>query len=658
MAASFLGKLLVKIEGDNSDLDKSIDKSEGSVKKFSKLAVAAYAVVGVAIIAVGKKLSTLAAGAEEIRSKFNTVFGATAREIRNWAKTYSDAVGRSETDTLAFLSSVGDLLKPLGFAKEDVDGLSKSFVTLANDVGSFNDVPTADVIRDFNAAITGSPETVKKYGVVVNEATIKAEAFASGIGDGITRLTAQEKALATYNLILKGTTDAQGDLLRTQDSNTNVMRRLANANKELGIVLGDTINEGLTPMAKATGTLVIKFTEWLKKSKEINDIMAEVGETGKTTATDVELLTEAIARQNQVIIQGEAQANRQGAARGLELQREQLAILEEQLRIARQLETAQAREAAVRIQFAGTIKEVEFAIIAQAAAEAEALKFTEARVKAQAELGAEFIKIDEAAKLGLVNAEVEKRKALQTTLNDLIEFGFTAEGKGIENILGFAEQRNVLLNEQDEIVLKLHEDTTVMFGTVDAGLDNQIDKLEEVNQTYLALAEDGLGAFASSFTDITEKSVSGWDVIKQAGKDAISSFLIGLSKMAVTEAALAFVRLDIPRGIGFLAAASGAVAAAGFVQNLAEGGVIQPATGGVPAVMAEAGVPEMAMPLTSSAINPFADAVANRISTTTNNNTQNFNSMFSLNDENKIREVARRLFPFLRDEEQRRGILV
>ena len=186
----------------------------------------------------------------------------------------------------------------------------------------------------------------------------------------------------------------------------------------------------------------------------------------------------------------------------------------------------------------------------------------------------------------------------------------------------------------------------------------EIVKVEEVNQTYLALAEDGLGAFASAFTDITEKSVSGWDVIKQAGKDAISSFLIGLSKMAVTEAALAFVRLDIPRGIGFLAAASGAVAAAGFVQNLAEGGVIAPATGGVPAVMAEAGVPEMAMPLTSSAINPFADAVANRISTTTNNNTQNFNSMFSLNDENKMREAARRLFPFLRDEEQRRGILV
>ena len=146
MAASLLGKLLVKIEGDNSDLDKSIKTSEGSVKKFSKLAVGAYALVGVAIIAVGKKFSKLAAQAEEIQSKFNVVFGRTAREVQDWAQTYSESVGRSTSDTLQFLGSIGDLLKPLGFAKEDVDDLSKQVVTLANDLGSFNDMPTADVM--------------------------------------------------------------------------------------------------------------------------------------------------------------------------------------------------------------------------------------------------------------------------------------------------------------------------------------------------------------------------------------------------------------------------------------------------------------------------------------------------------------------------------
>ena len=73
--------------------------------------------------------------------------------------------------------------------------------------------------------------------------------------------------------------------------------------------------------------------------------------------------------------------------------------------------------------------------------------------------------------------------------------------------------------------------------------------------------------------------------------------------------------------------------------------------------MAEAGVPEMAMPLNSAATDPFADKIASRINSSTTNNTQNFNSMFSLNDENKMREAARLLFPFFEDEKQRRGIL-
>ena len=660
MAVSFLGKLLVKIEGDNSDLDKSIKGSEGSVKKFSKLAVAAYAVVGVAIIAVGKKFSKLAAQAEEIESKFNVVFGKTAREIRDWATTYSDSVGRSTTDTLGFLGAIGDLLKPLGFAKEDVDNMSKTVVQLANDLGSFNDMPTADVMRDIEAALTGSFEVTKKYGVVLNETVIKQEAFNRGLFDGKGVVDAQVKAQIALELIMKGTADAQGDLLRTQDSNTNVMIRLESATKDLGIVLGQTLNEGVTPMAKATGTLVIRFTEWLKKSKEINDVMAQVGETGKTTVTEVETLQAAINKLNDEIAQGEA-TGRKEAERGLETRRAQLAIVEEQLRVARQLETAQAREAAVRIQFAGTIKEAELAVIAQAAAEAEALKFTEARVKAQAELGAEFIKIDEAAKLGLVNAEVEKRKALQTTLNDLIEFGFTAEGRGIENILTFADARNVLLEDQLETIVQVSDAQALIHAEGMIGIGRQSEAVEELTVDYQDLANSGLGAFAQAFQMVGEEGVTAMDVIKQASKDAGVAVLNSLGQQALARAALAFAipfGAGIPTALKFGAAAALAFAGAGIIQNLAEGGVIQPATGGVPAVMAEAGVPEMAMPLTSSAINPFADAVANRISTTTNNNTQNFNSMFSLNDENKMREAARRLFPFLRDEEQRRGILV
>ena len=631
MAASFLGKLLVKIEGDNSDLDKSIKKSEGSVKKFSKLAVGAYALVGVAIIAVGKKFSKLAAQAEEIRSKFNVVFGRTAKEVKEWAKTYSDSVGRSITDTLQFLGSIGDLLKPLGFQKDAVDDLSKVVVTLANDLGSFNDMPTADVMRDIQSAMVGNFEVTKKYGVVLNEAVIKQEAFNRGLFDGKGVVDAQTKAQIALDLIIKGTSDAQGDLIRTQESATNVTLRLEAANKDLGIALGTAINEGLTPMKSITADLVKGLADWITKLNEARGIIDDLKDG--TISTDVTLQQ----LQNTLDILNK---RREQAGRGTSQQlKDEIEAVEKLIANYDHVHDRINRNAEARLLYAN--------VQGDAAKRKEIIDETEERAAKELEKLRFDALTDQEKQIELLQVQIDHWALMRS------------EGADVQELLNeLVRQRNELLKEEDEIVLKLHEDQTVMFGTVDAGIDTQIEKAEELNQTYLNLAEDGLGAFASAFADITVQSVSGWDVIKEAGKAAISSFILGLSKMAITEAALAFVRLDIPRGLGFLAAASGAVAAAGFVQNLAEGGVLAPATGGVPAVMAEAGVPEMAMPLNSAATDPFADKIASRINSSVTNNTTNNNSMFSLSDDNKKREAVRQLFPFIIDERQKRGMII
>ena len=640
MAASFLGKLLVKIEGDNSDLDKSINKSEKTTKKFSKFAIAAYAAIGVAIIALSKKAVKAFAVQEQAEAKLNATIKSTGQ-----------AAGLTSKELLNMATGLQQVTK---FGDEAIIGAESLLLTF-KDIGGDIFPRALESILDVSEAMgQGLKESTVQLGKALNDPIQGLTAmrrvgiqFTDAQEDTIKSMVKMNDLAGAQNVILTELESQFGGVARAAaDTATGSIDQLSNSLGDLEEQIGQSIAEGLQPMAKATTTLVDGLVDWIKKNREINTFLKEFSDGNEDASTEVDTLAASLQTLQARLTQAEASG------------RADTTTLKEQISALQILIAQRARGAALEAQFADAKAANDKIEAKRIAIEQEALRFTTERQKAQVELAEAFDKFDELEKLGLVNAEVEKRNALQTTLNDLIEFGFTAEGRGIENILGFAEQRNVLLNEQDEIVLKLHEDTTVMFGTVDAGLDNQIDKIEEVNQTYLALAEDGLGAFASAFTDITDKSVSGWDVIKQAGKDAISSFLIGLSKMAVTEAALAFVRLDIPRGIGFLAAASGAVAASGFVQNLAEGGVIQPATGGVPAVMAEAGVPEMAMPLTSSAINPFADAVANRISTTTNNNTQNFNSMFSLNDENKMREAARRLFPFLRDEEQRRGILV
>jgi len=185
---------------------------------------------------------------EETLSKFNVVFGDNAVEVRKWAQEYGDAasgVGRAETELLSMLSTLQDTFVPLGFSRAEAAELSKTLTALAVDVASFNNKLDAEVIADFQSALVGNHETVRKYGIVITEETLKREALNSKIIETKRELTAAEKVQARLNLITKGTTDAQGDAIRTAES-------YANTSKRLGAVVTDTVTilgDRFTPTA-------------------------------------------------------------------------------------------------------------------------------------------------------------------------------------------------------------------------------------------------------------------------------------------------------------------------------------------------------------------------------------------------------------------------
>ena len=166
-------------------------------RPFKKLAgpLAAGAIVA-GILKIGNEFSNLASTAEEVDSKFEAVFKNQTREVDAWAREFSSNIGRSVVDTKSFLSTIQDTFVPLGFARDAAADMSTTVVTLATDLASFNDLNTADVVRDLQSALVGNTETLRKFGVVANEAAIKQEAINSGIWDGEEALTAQQKAQA------------------------------------------------------------------------------------------------------------------------------------------------------------------------------------------------------------------------------------------------------------------------------------------------------------------------------------------------------------------------------------------------------------------------------------------------------------------------------
>ena len=232
----------------------------GMARMAKRLAVIVVAVAAAIVFAM-KKAVEAAGDAIEIQGKFNVVFGKLSKQATKWANAFAKAVGRARQDVKRWMSGIQDILVPMGLARKEAMDLSKAIVTLAIDVGSFSNVASEDVLRDFTSALVGNHETVRKYGIMIDEAKMKQEAFNMGLGNNLTILTAAQKLQIRYNLIVQSSADAMGDATRTALGYANQMQRLRGNMKNVA----ETI--GMALIGSATKGL-IGLNNWIEKNEK------------------------------------------------------------------------------------------------------------------------------------------------------------------------------------------------------------------------------------------------------------------------------------------------------------------------------------------------------------------------------------------------------
>ena len=237
--------LKVVFKVDTKDFETNLKQASASMKNFGTRMESfgrnMSTKVTLPIIGIGTAMVTAASDAEETRSKFDTVFRDLASSTREWAETTATAVKRSSLDLESYLATLQDTFVPMGFARDEAAKLSQQMVQLGVDLGSFNNMADADVIRDLTSAMIGNHETVRKFGVLITEATLKQELLNMGLGDGVKEATNQQKALARLNIIMNSTTDAQGDAIRTSESFANQMKGLSATLRDLRVEFGNEI---------------------------------------------------------------------------------------------------------------------------------------------------------------------------------------------------------------------------------------------------------------------------------------------------------------------------------------------------------------------------------------------------------------------------------
>jgi len=257
--------ILAETKGLTDGLNKANQQVSGASGKigsaFKKIGVA-VAAAGVAASAFAVKLGVDAVKAasdlSETVAKAGQIFGTSAKQVEDFAATAAATLGQSKQQALDAASTFAVFGKSAGLAGDDLVKFSTDFTVLASDLASFNNTTPDEAITAIGSALRGEAEPLRRFGVLLDDASLRAAALELGIiSTTKNALTPQQKVLAAQALIYKQTGDAQGDFLRTSDGLANSQRILTAQIENVKTSIGTALLPVATELFQFIGSKLI-----------------------------------------------------------------------------------------------------------------------------------------------------------------------------------------------------------------------------------------------------------------------------------------------------------------------------------------------------------------------------------------------------------------
>ena len=196
----------------------------------------------------------------ETDNMFNTVMGSASKEMNAWVKELNRTVGLGITNTKQYAATITQMGRAMGLTGQQAIDMSKQMAVMAGDISSFYNTDLASVQSDLRSALSGSYETMDKYGIVLRATTIQQYAYTKGIAQTGAELTNAQRAMATTMMIEEQLGLANGDLARSLKSPSNQTRVLKSNLSDLTVALGKCFTPILTVVLPILNTFVQAFT--------------------------------------------------------------------------------------------------------------------------------------------------------------------------------------------------------------------------------------------------------------------------------------------------------------------------------------------------------------------------------------------------------------
>ncbi len=148
-------------------------------------------------------------------NQLDVIFGDNRAAIEEWGQTAKDTMRMSQREAQGAAVQFATFGKAAGLTGENLANFSMKTTKLAADLASFQGVTVEEAIMAMGSAFAGETETMRKYGVLLDENTLKEAAYANGLAATGTQLTQSQKVGAVYFSTMQQLDYAQGDVERS-----------------------------------------------------------------------------------------------------------------------------------------------------------------------------------------------------------------------------------------------------------------------------------------------------------------------------------------------------------------------------------------------------------------------------------------------------------
>ena len=261
---STVASLMVKINGDMSGLEKSLQGAQGKLNAFGdnmlRMGGRMTAGVTVPIVAAFAGIGKAAMDLEATEAKYNAVFDGMTDTSDQFIKDFQKLTPATTAEARSMASGIQDLLVPMGFMREEATGLTEEFMHVTGALANFNSGThtAADVANAMQSALSGQYMPLRSLGIQLDKTTIYQKALEQGLVSSRDEMTKQIEAQVMLSEVYAQSGDALGAYT---EENLDAKTKMALMKAEL-IDVAAQMGQQLLPMLTQVADGLRGLIEW------------------------------------------------------------------------------------------------------------------------------------------------------------------------------------------------------------------------------------------------------------------------------------------------------------------------------------------------------------------------------------------------------------